>query len=453
MASTGLLQVSLLNANKVAPIEGAKVKITKVGEGGAQTQSAEYTTGISGETINIELPTPDIENSMRPSEKLPYSLYDVDIENEGYVPLKIKGVQVMPEELAIQMGRVEPEQRGCRRQAEQVIVVDPNTLVGNYPPKIPENPEKPLPPPPSGFVVLPEPVIPELVVVHQGGPEDASAPNYTVRFKDYIKNVASCEIFATWPESTIRANVYCILSFTINRIYTEWYRGKGKDFDITNSTAYDHAFSYGRTIYESISNVVDDIFTNYVKRFGQKQPLLTQYCDGVKVQCPGWMTQWGSKYLGDEGKSPYEILTNFYGRDLEIVEAKRVAGIPMSYPGYTLGIGSSGEPVRTVQRFLNRIGDNFPAIPKVRVDGIYGENTANAVREFQKIFHLPISGTVNYPTWYAISDIYVGVSKIAELRSDYTRSDYRGEKKIFIPHRPHKNVYDVPTTEYYDDIF
>lgn len=446
MASTGMLQVNILRANALAPIEGAKVKVTKIPEAGEQTKSGEFTTNISGETINIELPTPDIENSMKPSDKLPYGLYDVEVDSPGYVPLIVKGVQVMPEELAIQNGNLQKTGSGVTRQQENVIIIDPNTLVGNYPPKIPEDPEKPLPPPPSGFVVLPEPVIPEFVVVHQGLPDDTSAPNYTVRFKDYIKNVASSEIFATWSDNTIRSNVYCILSFTINRIYTEWYRGKGKDFDITSSTAYDHAFMYGRNIYESISVVVDELFTTYVKRFGQKQPLLTQYCDGVKVKCPGWLTQWGSKYLGDEGKSPYEILTNFYGNDIELETAKKVSGIPSSYPGYTLGIGSSGEPVRTVQTFLNRIGDNFPEVPKVRVDGIYGEATANAVRKFQQIFNLPVSGTVNYPTWYSISDIYVGVSKIAELRGGF-----RGDKRIFIPHTPYSNVYDVPKVEYFDD--
>lgn len=452
MASTGLLQVSLLNSDKLAPIEGASVKVTEVSKNGEQGKSGEYVTGISGETVNIELPTPDIANSMEPSGKIPYGLYDIEINNPGFETLSVRGVQVLPEELAIQLARVEPLKETNQRQDVNIIIINANTLVGDFPAKIPEDPEKALPPPPSGFVVLPEPVIPEFIVVHQGSPNDTTAPNYTVRFKEYIKNVASCEIFATWPESTIRANIYCILSFTINRIYTEWYRGKGKNFDITSSTAYDHAFNYGRNIYESINVIVDEIFTNYIKRFGQKQPLLTQYCDGIKVKCPGWLTQWGSKYLGDDGKTPYEILTNFYGSDLEIVTANRVEGIPSSYPGYTLGIGTSGEPVRTIQRFLNRISDNFPAVPKVKVDGIYGENTANAVRAFQKIFNLPISGTVNYPTWYAISDIYVGVSKIAELRGDF-RGDYRGEKKIFIPHTPHKNVYDFPTVEYYQDKF
>lgn len=442
---SGRLKVGVLKGSSFSPVQEAKVTIRKVPEPGEVTKEMVVNTNISGQTPEVELPAPPLEYSMNPSTKLPYSLYNVQIEREGYNPLLVEGVQVFPEELAIQNSNLTQKGTGVTRQ-EEVITIGPNRLVGNYPPKIPENPEKPLPPPPSGFVVLPEPVIPEFVVVHQGVPDDPTAPNYTVRFNDYIKNVASCEIFSTWSENTIRANVYCILSFTLNRIYTEWYRGKGKNFDVTSSTAYDHAFMYGRNIYDNISRVVDQIFSTYVKRFGAKQPLLTQYCDGVKVKCPGWLTQWGSKYLGDEGKAPYDILTSFYGSDIELTTAKKVSGIPMSYPGYTLSIGSSGIPVRTVQTYLNRISDNFPAIPKVRVDGVYGESTANSVKAFQSIFGLPQTGTVGYDTWYKISDIYVAVTKIAELR------DFKGDKKIFMPHRPYSNVNDFPKVEYFDDI-
>ncbi|MFX0549691.1 peptidoglycan-binding domain-containing protein [Hathewaya histolytica] len=444
--ASGRLRVSVLKGDSYAPIEDAKVTITKVPEAGEVTKESVLNTNVSGETSEIELPAPPLENSMKPSDKLPYSLYDVRIERAGYNPLFIRGVQVFPEELAIQNSNLNAQGSGVTRQEEAIIIIEPNRLVGNFPPKIPENPEKPLPPPPSGFVVLPEPVIPEFVVVHQGLPDDTSAPNYTIRFKDYVKNVASCEIFSTWSNSTIRSNVYCILSFTLNRIYTEWYRGKGKNFDVTSSTAYDHAFMYGRNIYESISEVVDEIFSTYVRRFGAKQPLLTQYCDGVKVKCPGWLTQWGSKFLGDDGKAPYEILTNFYGTDIELVTAKKVSGIPMSYPGYILKVGSSGQPVRTIQTYLNRISDNFPAIPKVKVDGIYGQSTADAVKKFQQVFDLPQIGNVDYATWYKISDVYVAVTRIAELRGSV------GHKNIFTPHRPYANVVDFPQVEYIDDM-
>ncbi len=259
-------------------------------------------------------------------------------------------------------------------------------------------------------------MVPEFVVVHDGNPDDPNAPNYTVRYKDYIKNVASCEIFSTWPETTIRANLYCIISFTLNRIYTEWYRSKGKNFTITSSTAFDQAFSQGRNIYDNINRIVDEIFSTYIKRPDAKQPLFAQYCDGVKVQCPGWLTQWGSKYLGDQGKIPYEILTNFYGTNLELRRAPEVAGIPISYPGTALALGSKGNAVRDIQTYLNRISQNYPLIPKLAVDGVYGPATENSVKVFQQVFGLPQTGKVDYATWYKISEIFVGVSKLAELR-------------------------------------
>lgn len=436
----GTLQVSVFEGESYVPIENAKVTVIP-SEGRADIN---INTDDSGKTEAVNLETPLLEYSQRPADKLPYSLYDVKVEAPGYDNMVIKGCQIYPDNAAIQNCYMKKLLRSENRQVE-VIEVIPNRLVSNYPRKIPENPNMPDPKPPSGFVVLPQPVVPQYIIVHQGVPDDTSAPNYKVRFSDYIKNVASCEIFATWPETTIRANILCILSFTLNRVYTEFYRGKGKNFDITSSTAYDHAFSYGRNIYKNISRVVDDIFTSYMKRPGKKQPLLSQYCDGVKVQCPGWLTQWGSKYQGDKGKTPFEILTYFYGSDLALTKAKKVIGIPKSYPGYPLGIGSKGEPVKTVQTYLNRISNNYPAISKVIVNGYYATSTQKAVKEFQKVFYLPETGVVNYATWYKISDVYVAVTKIAELRYEdlTTRS--------FIPPYFYDNGYDVPYTEYIDE--
>ncbi|SHH95988.1 peptidoglycan-binding protein [Clostridium grantii] len=441
----GRLQIKALKGESYVPIEGAKITIIqdKVDSGKIEKTTI---SNSSGATEELELNTPPLENSQNPSDLLPYGFCDIRVEASNFVPLIIKGCQLYPDTLAVQECKLiasTARNNGTREVKETEIVnIQPNTLVGKYPPKIPEDPNKILPPP-TGGVVLPEPVVPGLIVVHAGSPEDPSAPNYTIPFKDYIKNVASCEIFATWPETTIRANVYCILSFTLNRIYTEWYRGKGKVYDITSSTAYDHAFSYGRNIYSNISRIVDDIFSTYLQRPGRKQPLLTQYCDGQKVQCPGWLTQWGSKYLGDEGKVPYEILTNFYGPNLEFKTAKKVEGIPMSYPGYILKLGSSGEPVRTIQKYLNRIAVDYPAIPKQIVDGVYGQKTKDAVNTFQGIFYLPTTGVVNYPTWYSISDIYVAVTKIAELQSRSSRQIVQTRKVIS------KGVF-VPPTPYID---
>jgi len=286
--------------------------------------------------------------------------------------------------------------------------------MGDFPPKIPEDEVKPLPES-GGFVVLPEPVIPEFVIVHQGVPSDNSAQNVWVPFKDYIKNVASCEIYSTWPDASIRANVLAILSFTLNRVYTEWYRGKGYDFTITNSTAFDQAFTYGRNIFQEIATVVDEIFTTFITRPGIRQPLLTQYCDGSRVQCPNMMSQWGSKNRADEGYDAIGILRYYYGQDIFLMQAEKVSGVPMSYPGTALQTGSTGPSVRMIQEQLNAISNNYPAINKIRVDGVFGEQTRTAVETFQKIFNLPQTGIVDFGTWYQISNIYVAVTKIAEL--------------------------------------
>ena len=292
-------------------------------------------------------------------------------------------------------------------------MIPDHTLYGEYPPKIAEAEVKPISD--SGSIVLSRVVVPEIIVVHDGTINDSSAPNYYVPYKDYIKNVASSEIYANWPESTIVANVLAIMSFTMNRVYTEWYRNKGFDFTITSSTAYDHKWIYGRNIFESISVVVDDIFTNYLSRPDVKQPILTQYCDGKRVSCPGWMTQWGSKSLGDQGYSPIEILRYYYGQDMYINSAEQISGIPASWPGENLTIGSTGPKVRQMQEQLNTIASIYTAIPSLTPDGIYGEATKNSVETFQSVFGLPQTGVVDFRTWYKISEIYVGVSRIAEL--------------------------------------
>ena len=433
MADIGQLKVQCFRGESAVPIDNCRVtinpttsdqvqninalgnKTTSPNNPSASNINTTLLTDSSGLTQVIDLSAPPLDYSQEPTNNVPYSLYDVLVERDGFSPVSIRGVQVFPQSTALQ--KVSLQENANRSSRAEIIIIQPNTLIGNFPAKIPESPDKPLPPP-TGGVVLPKPVVPEFITVHQGSPNDNSAPNYKVLYKDYIKNVASCEIYSTWPESTIRANVFCIISFTLNRIYTEWYRGKGKNFDITSSTAYDHAFNYGRNIYDSISAIVDEIFSTYIRRFGRKQPLLTQYCDGKNVTCPQWLSQWGSKYLGDQGYIPYDILTYYYGNDIELTTAEQVSGSPSSYPGFDLTVGSNGEPVRQTQEFLNRIAQNYPLIPKVAVDGTYGESTAEAVRVFQGIFNLPKTGVVDYATWYRISDIYVGVTRIAELRSE-----------------------------------
>ena len=330
---------------------------------------------------------------------------------EGFEPEEVAGTEVLPDVLAQQPVRLRLRAAG---EFER-IVIGPHTLFEKYPPKIPEAEIKPVDE--TGEIVLSRVVIPEYVVVHDGPVGDAQASNYYVRYRDYIKNVASSEIYATWPDDTIRANVLAIMSFTLNRVYTEWYRNKGYDFTITSSTAYDHKWIYGRNIFDTISRIVDELFENYLSRPDVRQPILTQYCDGRMVQCldRGWMTQWGSKTLGDRGYSAIEILRNFYGNDMYINVAEAVSGIPASWPGYDLDIGATGQKVRQLQEQLNTIAGSYPALSRIGADGIYGERTREAVEKFQSIFGLPVTGIVDYPTWYKIQEIYVAVSRIAEL--------------------------------------
>ena len=406
-ASYGRLQLAVTGRNDYTPIENAIIQITDTGN--PDNIIEELTTDNSGETPTIELPAPPVSYSLESSSAQPYSEYNFTVQAEGYSNLTISGAQILANVTALQSARLMP----LTNIEASPIVVPPHTLYGNFPPKIAEAEIKDVSE--SGEVVLSRVVVPETIIVHDGPPTDTRAANYYIPFKEYIKNVASSEIYATWPESSIIANCLAIISFTLNRVFTEWYRNKGYNFTITNSTAYDHFFVYGRNIFENISETVDMIFSNYLSRPGVLQPILTQYCDGRRVSCPNWMSQWGSKDLGEQGYSPIEILRYYYGDDIYINSAEQISGIPSSWPGYDLTIGSSGQKVQQMQEQLNRISDNYPAIPKIAADGIYGNQTAEAVRTFQKIFNLPQTGVTDYATWYKISQIYVGVSRIAEL--------------------------------------
>ena len=374
----------------------------------------ELVTNSSGQTPVVDLPAPPVEFSMNSTSNYkPYSEYDVYATMRGYDKVFVEGVQILPDTESYQGVDLTP--RPNYADQLDIIRISEHTLWGDFPPKIPEDEVKPLPPA-TGLVVLPKPVIPEFMIVHAGKPDNAAAPNYWVPFKDYIKNVACSEIYATWPEQTIRANVLAIISFALNRVFTEWYRSQGHPFTITNSTAYDQAYVHGRNIFTQISRVVDNIFTTYITRPNIRQPLMTQYCDGQRVSCPGWMTQWGSKSLGDQGYSAINILKYYYGYEIYLTQAAKVSGVPASYPGYALRVGSSGPNVRVIQEQLNAISKNFPAIPKVRVDGVFGPATRASVQTFQNIFHLAPDGIVGFGTWYRLSFIYVAVTRMAELR-------------------------------------
>lgn len=262
-----------------------------------------------------------------------------------------------------------------------------------------------------------EPFVPQTITVHLGVPSSPAA-NVTVSFPDYIKNVASSEVYPTWPENAIRANIYAQISFALNRYYTEWYRSQGYDFDITNSTRYDQAFLQGRSIYENISEIVDDIFNSYVVRDGNVEPYFTQYCNGTTVTCDG-LSQWGTVPLAEQGYTPLQILQYYYGNDIRIVENAPVRGAGQSYPGQPLRMGEAGNEVRYKQVQLNRISRNYPAIPKIEpVDGLFGQETEAAVKEFQRIFNLTPDGIIGPATWYRINYLYNSVKRLSELDSE-----------------------------------
>lgn len=407
---TGTLQVNVTSRVQNTPVPDATVTLSYTGDPDSTLESLQ--TDESGQTQTVTLDAPPVEYSLdSDQENQPFSLYTIQIRAAGYHPLNISGIEIFSTIKAIQNAALTPLDYGNRFR--ESIDIPVNTLFGDYPPKIEESEIKPIEE--SGEIVLSRVVIPEYVVVHDGPPTDSRANDYYVRYKDYIKNVASSEIYATWPDATIRANVLAIMSFTLNRVFTEWYRNKGYNFTITSSTAYDQKWSYGRTIYDSISRVVDEMFENYLSRPNVIQPILTQYCDGRNVSCPNWLSQWGSKYLGDQGYSAIQILRNYYGNSIYINTADEISGIPSSWPGYDLSVGSSGAKVRQIQQQLNRIHQNYPAIPTVTADGIFGNSTRDAVRKFQSVFGLPATGVIDYPTWYKISEIYVAVSRIAEL--------------------------------------
>ncbi len=407
-AARGQLQVRLVAERTRRPVQGAEVEITY--EGDPESETRRYTTDESGMTEIISLPAPNLEYSTQFSEEQPYAEYTVRVHADGYEDAEVAGTEILPGVIAIQEIQM---QSATPTEGFERIVIGPHTLFGTYPPKIAESEIKPTTE--TGEIVLSRVVVPEYVIVHDGVPTDASAQNYWIRFRDYIKNVASSEIYATWTDSAIRANVLAIMSFVLNRVYTEWYRNKGYDFTITSSTAFDQKWIAGRNIYQNISNVVDEMYGSYLSRPNVKQPILTQYCDGRRVTCPNWMSQWGAQSLGEQGYSAVEILRYYYGDSIYINTAVEISGVPSSWPGYELAEGASGAKVQQMQEQLNVISESYPALPRIAADGIFGPATRASVEKFQSIFGLPVTGIVNYPTWYKISEIYVGVSRIAEL--------------------------------------
>ncbi|WP_246240181.1 peptidoglycan-binding protein [Anaerocolumna sedimenticola] len=404
----GNLIIQVRTSTNSLPISGARIKITDQ-EG---TLLYDLITDESGQTQQISLEAADRELSLDPHYTgTPYTTYQLDVEAPGFNNLHIVDVQIFDGENAIQPVALIPM---LERQTTPMTFT---VYIGKHAVEMtePRNQAGPLIDP----FVLRHVIIPNPITVHLGTPA-SDASNVQVPFIDYVKNVASSEIFPTWPQSALEANIYAIITFALNRVFTEWYRNRGYNFDITNSTAYDQYFVYGRTIYESISVIVDRIFNQYVRRQDQIAPFFTSFCNGTTATCAG-LSQWGTVSLSNQGKSAIQILRYYYPDDIEISQTNIITGIVVSYPGTSLKLGSTGLDVLTIQTYLNRIRRNYPAIPVITDEpGKFGNTTKAAVTKFQSIFNLTADGVVGKATWNKISSIYVAVTKLAELTSEGT---------------------------------
>lgn len=404
----GYLMIQARTAHDALPLSGVQIRVTD----GQGNTIYELTTDESGETERVELETLDRSLSLDPDYAgTPFLSYDVLALADGFHSIHVAGIPILEGETAIQQIDFIPMQGNQRTPiVTEVEVGAPAASMtgGRYQ-------EGPV----TESRVLRQVVIPNPITVHLGSP-GSSATNVQVSFPDYVKNVASSEVYPTWPDAALRANVYAIITFALNRVYTEWYRSRGYGFDITNSTAYDQAFIYGRNTYESISRIVDEIFNEYVRRQGQTAPYFTSFCNGTSATCAG-LSQWGTVTLANQGLNPLQILRSYYPKDVEIAETNAITGIVSSYPGVTLQTGSRGLDVQTIQAYLQRIRRNYPAIPAITDEaGVFGESTAAAVTKFQSIFNLTPDGRVGKATWNKLSYLYTSVTRLAELDSEGT---------------------------------
>ncbi|MCM1538136.1 MAG: LysM peptidoglycan-binding domain-containing protein [bacterium] len=408
--ATGYLIIQARTAHDALPVGGAQIWIMDDQE----RRIYHVTTDESGETERIALETLDQSFSLDPDfSGTPFVSYDVLAFASGFNSVHIVGIPILDGETAIQPIEFIPMQERQRTPGVTEIQIGaPAVSVSGA--REQEGPDTETAP-----QVLRQVVIPNPITVHLGSP-GSSARNVQVSFPDYVKNVASSEVYPTWPDASLRANIYAIITFALNRIFTEWYRSRGYSFDITNNTAYDQYFVYGRNTYESISRIVDEIFNEYVRRQGQTSPYFTSFCNGTTSTCAG-LSQWGTVTLANQGLSPLQILRSYYPRDIEIAETNIITGILSSYPGTALRIGSRGLDVQTIQTYLNRIRRNYPAIPAITDEtGVFGESTRAAVAKFQSIFNLDSDGMVGKATWNKLSYLYTSVTRLAELDSEGT---------------------------------
>jgi peptidoglycan hydrolase-like protein with peptidoglycan-binding domain len=405
----GYLIVSVYSENVSQPVSDATVRVI-----GETNYDKSFTTDINGKTNSIELDAPLKKYSLTPQKQVrPYSIYTIEVSKIGFDTVTINGVEVLPDETSLQNVFLKPSTASSTQFKTLALTSTGNVI--NLPPhglwesgqsttsRSYKNDDR----------IYPISLVPEYIIVHDGAPTSTNVANYYVSFPDYIKNAASGEIYSTWPIEAIRANVYAIVSFTLNRIFTEWYYSQGYNFTVTSLPAYDQSYVHNRTIFKTISDVVDQIFSNYIQLPNKNFPFLAQYDDGINTNNPGWLSQWGSKSLADQGYSALDILKYYYGSGIILNSAKEIEGLPTSFPGYNLKTGSCGEPVQKIQIMINTISGSYPAIPKIiPSDGRYMDNTANSIKIFQQVFNLPITGIVDFATWYKISYIYVAVTKM-----------------------------------------
>lgn len=446
----GYLMMQARTAHDAVPLSGVQVSVLD----DEQNRVYELTTDENGETRSVSLETVDKSYSQNENfTGTPYVTYNVLAQAEGFNALYVSDIPIFDGELAVLPLSLVPMQGG-QRNSEQIEISVGSPAVAMEGERNQEGQRGNIGAP----YVLRQVVIPNPITVHLGAP-DSAASNVQVSFPDYVKNVASSEIYPTWPEAALRANIYAIITFALNRVYTEWYRSRGYNFDITNSTAYDQYFIYGRPIYESISRIVDQIFNEYVRRQGQNAPYFTSFCNGTTSYCAG-LSQWGTVSLANQGYTPIRILRYYYPDDIEIAETNVISGEVTSYPGTLLKTGSTGLDVQTIQTYLNRIRRNYPAIPAITDEaGVFGESTRAAVTKFQSIFNLATDGIVGKSTWYKISSLYTAVTRLAELDSEgntlgigtvppssVLRQGSRGQDVITLQY-----LLDV-ISEYYPDI-
>ena len=405
MKNTGTLRIQTFAARQSAPVEG--VTVTVQGDG----FTLHRITDETGTAADISIEAPSCALSLQEDNTIrPYAVVDLTAAKAGFRTVRIQGVQIFAGQVTLAQPEMIPETEEGLYVANPPVVIPEHSLFTGDGGSGPDPMENCMP------RVLSRVIIPKNITVHLGKPA-ASARNVTVSFRDYIANVASSEVYPTWPEQALRANIHCQISLALNRIYTEWYPSKGYTFNITNSTSYDQYYVHGRTVFDVMVRITNDIFNTYLRKTGTVNPYYSEYCDGKSVTCPG-LKQWGTVTLANQGRNALQILKYYYGNDIEIIRTSNIQSIPQSYPGSPIRQGDSGTAVFTLQRQLNRITKDYPFLGLLTVDGVFGAKMAATVRAFQKQFNLTADGVVGRQTWYKISYIYVSVKDLAELTSE-----------------------------------